>query len=344
MKMKLLRITSIAGLGAVLADHNTRITNNAGAITTINGDADTPGSILNGIATANTYTDNAIGNIDLSQVALNQTAIALLNDADTVDGSVAKAVKDAKTAVEAQVVTEVATLQTGITANTDAITVLNGDSTVVGSVKKAIADVVGAAPETLDTFAEIATKLADQDNLYTALVTTIANNKTLAENNLADHITNYNTYQTTVADRFVSERAAVDTYIASEIATLVTASDAKYFQVTNLFNEITTAENRATARANIGAVSEAEVVTLVNSKRTLHRLENVAVASGKIVLDGRVGIEHIDHINRVYLGNEFDTLPSTPNGTAGEYTVFANVAGDLDGETVEVKYVIDQTL
>ena len=342
--MKLLRITSIAGLGVTLADHNARIATATGSLNVINGDSTTPGSIAHAIATANTYTDNAISAIDLSQVAANTAALVILNGDDTIDGSVAKDVKTAKESIEAIVATEVTTLQGEIDANAAALIILNGDSSVDGSVKKAIADVVGAAPETLDTFAEIATKLGNQDNLYTALVTTIADNKTLAETNLATHITDFNTFVNETDAKFISERALVDAYIADQLAAFRTASDAKYFQITNLFNEVTLEADKLTARTNLGAVSETELDTIFDAKKTLHRLENVSVTGGKIVLDGRVAIQHIDHINIVYLNNEFDTLITNPNGTDGEYTVFANIAGDLDGQTVEVKYVIDQSL
>lgn len=49
------------------------------------------------------------------------------------------------------------------------VDIINGDSTTEGSFRKAIADVVAAAPEDLDTLKEIADKLADNDDLHTAL-------------------------------------------------------------------------------------------------------------------------------------------------------------------------------
>lgn len=51
----------------------------------------------------------------------------------------------------------------------DKLAIVDGDSNTEGSFRKAIADVIAAAPEDLDTLKEIADKLADSDDLYTAL-------------------------------------------------------------------------------------------------------------------------------------------------------------------------------
>lgn len=51
----------------------------------------------------------------------------------------------------------------------DRLAIVDGDSNTEGSFRKAIADVIAAAPEDLDTLKEIADKLADSDDLHTAL-------------------------------------------------------------------------------------------------------------------------------------------------------------------------------
>lgn len=51
----------------------------------------------------------------------------------------------------------------------DKLAIVDGDSNTEGSFRKAIADVIAAAPEDLDTLKEIADKLADNDDLHTAL-------------------------------------------------------------------------------------------------------------------------------------------------------------------------------
>lgn len=56
----------------------------------------------------------------------------------------------------------------------DKIAIIDGDSNTEGSFRKAIADVIAAAPEDLDTLKEIADKLADSDDLHTALNQAIA--------------------------------------------------------------------------------------------------------------------------------------------------------------------------
>lgn len=56
----------------------------------------------------------------------------------------------------------------------DKLAIVDGDSNTEGSFRKAIADVIAAAPEDLDTLKEIADKLADNDDLHTALNQAIA--------------------------------------------------------------------------------------------------------------------------------------------------------------------------
>lgn len=51
----------------------------------------------------------------------------------------------------------------------DKLAIVDGDSNTEGSFRKAIADVIAAVPEDLDTLKEIADKLADNDDLHTAL-------------------------------------------------------------------------------------------------------------------------------------------------------------------------------
>lgn len=57
----------------------------------------------------------------------------------------------------------------------DKLAIVDGDSNTEGSFRKAIADVIAAAPEDLDTLKEIADKLADNDDLHTALNQAITN-------------------------------------------------------------------------------------------------------------------------------------------------------------------------
>lgn len=59
-----------------------------------------------------------------------------------------------------------------------AIDIINGDSDTKGSIKKAIKDLVGGAPEAYDTLKEIADKLKNNDDLYTAISNTIATKAT----------------------------------------------------------------------------------------------------------------------------------------------------------------------
>ena len=57
------------------------------------------------------------------------------------------------------------------------VNIINGDSNTKGSFRKTIKDLIGA-PEAYDTLKEIADKLKNNDNLYTAISNTIATKAT----------------------------------------------------------------------------------------------------------------------------------------------------------------------
>ena len=94
------------GIVKDLADVTAKATANEGAIATLNGADNVVGSVAkavkDGVAEAKAYTDTKDSAMDGRMTAVetkataNETAIGVLNGADTVEGSVAKALKDAK--------------------------------------------------------------------------------------------------------------------------------------------------------------------------------------------------------------------------------------------------------
>ena len=95
-----------SGIVKDVADVTAKATANEGAIATLNGADDVVGSVAkavkDGVAEAKAYTDTKDSAMDGRMTAVetkataNETAIGVLNGADTVEGSVAKALKDAK--------------------------------------------------------------------------------------------------------------------------------------------------------------------------------------------------------------------------------------------------------
>ena len=95
-----------SGIVKDLADVTAKATANEGAIATLNGADNVVGSVAkavkDGVAEAKAYTDTKDSAMDGRMTAVetkataNETAIGVLNGADTVEGSVAKALKDAK--------------------------------------------------------------------------------------------------------------------------------------------------------------------------------------------------------------------------------------------------------
>lgn len=114
----------------------------------------------------------------------------------------------------------------------DKLAIVDGDSNTEGSFRKAIADVIAAAPEDLDTLKEIADKLADSDDLHTALnqaitekadASALANEvtrATSAESNLQAAID-------TKADATALSNYVLTTALNQQVDTLNAAIDAK---------------------------------------------------------------------------------------------------------------------
>ena len=97
------------------------------------------------------------------RIQANLDAINILNGEDTVDGSVAKDIKDAEARVK--VVTDA--LDGRMTSAEGRLDVIQG--TGEGSIKKAVADLVDGAPETLDTLRELAEALRENPEVLDAV-------------------------------------------------------------------------------------------------------------------------------------------------------------------------------
>ena len=95
----------------------------------------------------------------------------------------------------------------------DKLAIVDGDSNTEGSFRKAIADLIAAAPEDLDTLKEIADKLADNDDLHTALNQAITEKADASA--LANEVTRATAAEATLQnsfDQFVSKTATKEQF------------------------------------------------------------------------------------------------------------------------------------
>lgn len=116
------------------------------------------------------YVGDQIDTFNTSTVTPIKTIVDTLNGADTVNGSVAKALKDAKDYTD--------TLASGqVKTNTEAIATLNGNATTEGSVKyevaQAVTGLIDGAPAALDTLKELADYIAGDETGAGGLVAEI---------------------------------------------------------------------------------------------------------------------------------------------------------------------------
>ena len=103
------------------------------------------------LATAKGYTDTKVSELADGQVKSNKDAIAVLNGADTVDGSVAKSIKDLKTTLDADIATAKASGDNA-QADVDALEAKVGDvSTLTTSVKSDVVSAVNEVKSAVDS-------------------------------------------------------------------------------------------------------------------------------------------------------------------------------------------------
>lgn len=188
-------------------------------------------------------------------VKTNTEAIAKLNADDTVEGSVAKQIKDAATTLKEEISAssyDDTAIKSRISANEEAITILNG--TGAGSVDKKVADAVASivadAPEAYDTLKEISDWITSHASDAASMNSQITTNKT----DIANLITLIGSLP----------EGSASTTIVAYIAEAIGAS------VTDLTSAIATAKSEAISTASTDATTKA----------------NNALASAKSYADG----------------------------------------------------------
>jgi len=147
---------------------------------------DEKGNLVGAINEVNTKADEAKSTAEsaLSQAASNKAELDVINGDDTVDGSIAKAVKDATGGDISDLSDRVTATETAQGADQAAIETLNGDETVEGSVDKKIADANSVLDGRVSATEEEATRVKsilddstdDEDNLVKGIVTQTADN------------------------------------------------------------------------------------------------------------------------------------------------------------------------
>lgn len=134
-----------------------------------------------------------------------------------------------------------------------------------------------------------------------------------------------NTYEFTISSETVTGDSTVFT---TEGPTEVNATN------NILFN------GQAIARENLGIVGATEAVDMIIASQDKYIREDATVVGEVIALDSKVSIAHVKWIHINYPGDEYDTIYLENGPNAGEFKSHRIVPGDMDGEVVEVSYVL----
>lgn len=178
----------------------------------------------------------------------------------------------------------------------DKLAIVNGDSNTEGSFRKAIADVIAAAPEDLDTLKEIADKLADNDDLHTAL------NHAITEKADASALLNEVTRATGVENNL---KTSID---GKADATALS----NYVLTTALNQQVDTLNAAISAKQDAGDYA---LKTEIPSAATKENLGVVKVGDGLNVNAGVVSVAQDYLIDMMSYGVEWDITVADPTCT-----------------------------
>ena len=180
-------------------------------------------SAIKAEATTRKSEDDAIKNLLQNEVTRATTAETTIQG--NIDNEAAER-KASDNTITTNLNNEIARAKAAEKDNKDRLDILDGDSSTEGSFRKAIADLIDAAPEDFDTLKEIADKLADNDDLHTALNQAITEKADASA--LANEVTRATAAEATLQnsfDQFVSKTATKEQFGVVKVGDGINVTD-----------------------------------------------------------------------------------------------------------------------
>jgi len=149
---------------------------------------------------------------------------------------------------------------------------------------------------------------------------------------LNSNVEQFKTDKEQAVSDLISQRG---TDVNGMVANISSASDSKYGAIADALVGF----DGDTARSNLGILSTGETLDTINSANPVFKIEELTVDAGKITLPTSVYPRHIKQLVVLYAGGEYDVLVVRPGDNLGEYKIFDQSEGDLDGANILVRYV-----
>ena len=202
---------------------------------------------------------------------------------------------------------------------------------VVGKITR----LLNNAPANMDTLLELKNGLDDGSiNLseVDTANTDMRNDVQGQIDTLNSNVEQFKTDKEQAVSDLISQRG---TDVNGMVANISSASDSKYGAIADALVGF----DGDTARSNLGILSTGETLDTINSANPVFKIEELTVDAGKITLPTSVYPRHIKQLVVLYAGGEYDVLVVRPGDNLGEYKIFDQSEGDLDGANILVRYV-----
>jgi len=284
--------------------------------------------------------------VNLSTEVTNRTTadtglsnrLDVIEGVDTVAGSVAKALKDAKDYTD--------TLENGKVSTIEALlNVVNGDSTTAGSFRKAISDLIDGSPQALNTLKELADELASNKSLDEALATLVSSNHSAIKGSVTTQYDDLGKIESAL--NLINANESTVNSVRYLIKIVQDDTNTRLVKANNL-SDLT---DVSVARTNIDVYSKAQVDDAVRLGGAIAKTDLLTVSANKIVLSftpkndfimnfGQA--QFIDSSNFLENGAGLEYLmPITKDSTDSSgktYVVNGDSVGQFNGQALKVQY------
>lgn len=335
--MLLLIVDSIAGLTEELSIRASNINTTNGRITLLNGLESEAGSFLNGLLPARQYTNVSLEPVisRLPQIGINASMIATLTSTEPITDSLKSKTVDVKNSIRGEAIMGAKILSLNSYINHTNIS----DITDNGSMLFKFTELLGGVDYLHDTLEELISEVEDLE-IHWELESTRASNAEAIASSMSEYEGLWESQNGDYFSRLVYVRDRTSREIDDSIAYYNLLAGSRFFEQTFLSNGSPLSEQvLATSRQNIGLISKVEFYDAYIASKDTYVIDDYPVSNGEVSLTSNTKTGDIKWIRVEYPGNSYDDIQIEAGSGNGTFSTYMESPGDLDGTTVQVRFV-----